>query len=109
MAEPRGVEVQNCYQGYDSSWNWTTKTNKATLSKRCYERLVREAREHFDGFGIDFTQYGRPTVVLSDEITAQVEWVHRLSGKSITLLEIWFNKKTGAINQCGQNYGGLVS
>lgn len=103
------IEVQNCFQGYDSNWNWVAKSNTAKLSNRCHARLIREARAHFDGFGIDFSQYDEPVVTLMDEITAQVEWTHRESQRQIRLLEVWFDKKTGAINQCGQNYGDIVS
>lgn len=103
------IEVENCFQGYDAGWNWATKTNKVKLPNQCYARLVREARQHFDGFGIDFSQYGEPVVVLSDEIVAQVEWTNISSGKKLTLLEVWFHEKTGEILQCGQNYGDIVS
>lgn len=102
-------EVLNYFNGYDSSWNWVTKTETMKLSNRVHSRLVREAREHFGGFGIDFDQYGEPVVELFDGITASVKWDHRGSGKSITLLEIWFHEKTGEILQCGRNYGDLVS
>jgi hypothetical protein len=103
------VEVENCYRGYDKGWNWTTLRSVAKLSNRCYARLVREAVEHFEGFGLDFSQYDQPVVTLDDEITAQVEWTHKVSGKTLTLTSVWFNERTGEINQCGTSYGGLVS
>jgi hypothetical protein len=103
------IEVQNTYQGYDRHWNWGTRTSTHKLSNRCHARLVREARKHFDGFGIDFSQYGEPVVILHDKIIAQVEWTHKTSQRQIRLLEVWFDERTGAILQCGQNYGDLVS
>lgn len=103
------IEVQSYYQGYDKGWNWGTKVRTVKLSNRCHTRLVREARQHFDDFGIDFTQYGPGEVLLDDDITAQVTWTHKKSGRTITLTQIWFNKKTGEINQCGSQYGNLVS
>ncbi|MBC2806573.1 hypothetical protein C3Y94_025825 [Rhizobium ruizarguesonis] len=103
------IEVQNCYQGYDSNWNLVSKTRTAKLSNRCHARLIREARQHFDGFGIDFTQYDEPAVLLMEELVAQIEWTHKESQRQLRLLEVWFDKKTGAILQCGQNYGDIVS
>lgn len=81
----------------------------ATISKRAYGRLMREARKHFDGLGIDFDQYDEGKAIFHDMIVAQVEWTHKISGRQLKLLEIWFDRKTGAINQCGQNYGDIVS
>lgn len=103
------ISVENIYRGYSASWDLVSKTNTVKLSNRCHARLVREAQEHFDGFGIDFSQYSTPVVILHEEIVAQVDWEHKTSGKKISLLRIYFDEKTGAISQCGENYGDIVS
>lgn len=102
------IEVTNTYQGYDSSWNWGTKSNTAALSNRCHARLIREAqRDYLDGYGFVWADW-TPEVFLSDEITASIEWTHKVTGRKLHLTNIWFDKRTGAINQAGTNYGDLT-
>jgi hypothetical protein len=102
------VQVTNCYQGYDAGWNMTTKTNVVKLSERCHARLIREAqRDYLEGYGFDWAEW-TPEVVLSEEITAQIEWKHKTTGREIHLTRITFDRRTGKIEQAGTNYGSLT-
>lgn len=102
------IEVQNLSQGYSAGWDWVTKTNTAKLSNRCYARLIREAqRDYLDGYGFIWADW-TVEVILSDEITAQIEWTHKVTERKLTLTNIYFDKSTGQINQAGTNYGDLV-
>ncbi|AXQ68474.1 hypothetical protein HOT99_gp143 [Caulobacter phage CcrBL10] len=85
------------------------KRAEGTISKRAYERLIREAKRDFlSGFDIDWSKYGEPTVTFYDMLTAQIEWPNLKSGQLITLTHIWFERKTGEILQAGSNHGSLT-
>lgn len=107
------MEVENYTQNFDD-WNsfandgrgrFGIKRTRATINKRAYARLVREARTYVDGYGIDFSQFEEPEVIFHDMLTAQVDWKHKVTGNKISLTQIWFDKKTGSILQCGTQCG----
>lgn len=80
-----------------------------TISRRACERIIREAKRDFlDGFGIDWALYGEPNITFFDMLTCQIEWTHKTSGKQVRLTHIFFDKKSGRINQAGSNYGNLT-
>ncbi len=102
------MEVQNFYQGYSPGWAWVTKHETVRLSGRCYARLIREAqRDYLDGYAFDWSQW-RATVILNEDITAQIEWENVTTGAELTLTCIHFDRKSGAILQAGSNYGRLT-
>lgn len=80
-----------------------------TISRRAYERIIREAKRDFlDGYDIDWSRYEEPTVIFHDMITCQIEWKHKFSGREVHLSGIFFDNKTGRIHQAGTNYGSLT-
>jgi hypothetical protein len=80
-----------------------------SISRRAHERIIREAkRDYLDGYDIDWSRYEEPTVVFHDMMTCQIEWKHKVSGREIHLSNICFDKRTGAIDQAGTNYGSLT-
>jgi hypothetical protein len=80
-----------------------------TISRRACERIIREAKRDFlDGFGIDWSLYDEPSITFYDMLTCQIEWTHKTSGKQVHLTQIFFDKKTGRIDQAGSNYGNLT-
>lgn len=109
--------VENYTQDLNA-WNSFTNNGRGSyglkqvggsISRRAYERLIREAkRDYLDGFDIDWTKYGEPTITFYDMLTAQIEWPNLKSGQLITLTHIWFERKTGAINQAGTQHGSLT-
>lgn len=102
------VTVVNVFRGYDRGWNWVAKTNTAKLSDRCHAALIRNAqRDYLDGYGFDWAEWA-PTVTLDEEITAQIEWLHKTTGRELVLTNIYFNRRTGEIHQAGSNYGNLT-
>lgn len=87
--------------------HYPLKRDDKTMSARAYARLVREAEAFFDGFGLDFSQYGNADVSLMEDVTVDITWTHKASGQEIELSYIHFDRKTGEILQAGTNYGRL--
>jgi hypothetical protein len=85
---------------------WTQKNT--TLPKRAAARLVREACSYFDGFAIDWSQYGEGQVKMHHDVTAIVGWENKVSGDWVQLTDIYFDRKTGAILQAGTQGGTLT-
>ena len=102
------IEVQNFVLRYDASWNFRPHADTAKLSNRVHARLVRDAqRQYLDGYGLDWSQFDAE-ITLSEGITAQIDFTHRISERVITLTEIYFNERTGEILQAGTQHGNLT-
>lgn len=102
------MQVQNYAERWPApDFNRVYVRDDATISKRAHARLVREARDMLEGYGLDFAQLDGPAFVFHEMTTATATWTHKTSGQEVALSEIWFNQKTGAIHQCGSNYGRL--
>lgn len=103
------MKVENYTQGYDSNWIWGTFQKPDTISRRVYDRILRQAKnDYLDGFGIDWSKYDEGNLIFDNMITCQAEFTNKLSGQKILLTYIWFDKKTGEINQAGTQYGSLT-
>ena len=75
------------------------------------QRIIKEAYEFFDGYGIDFTQYGKPELHLdlgeNSYAPGYIVWTHKTSGNELILSSIWVDRKTGEIKQAGSHDFGL--
>lgn len=107
------MKVEN-YTQDTNHWNafqnsYGIKQIDGSISKRKAERMVRDAKRHYlDGFGLDWNQFEEPEIIFLDMTVAQIEWTHKISGKKITLVRIYWDDKNGAIMQAGDNHGDLV-
>lgn len=105
------MEVENYVQDF-SHFNvlqnrYAIKRGPATISRRAYDRIIREAKAYLSAHAIDWTGYGPGEAIFSDMTTCQVEWT-RIGGEAkIVVNRIYFDKRTGAIHQAGTEYGDL--
>jgi hypothetical protein len=108
-----------------------------TLTDRKKARLLREARRFFDGFPIDWSQLGEPSIDIdpsatgystwpavgttvpskhlkcvlneNDDAVLEIVWTHKENPEiKISLTSVWWEPCTGAILQAGSNYGRLA-
>ena len=99
-------------------WNSTLnqpvhRSVQFALSNRCHARLMREATERMAGYGIDWSLYKAPAVIVGeicpDFCIGTVEWRHKSGDFGVQLAGVWFDRKTGRIDQCGTEHGDLVA
>ena len=78
------------------------------LSKSIKDKLIRQGQDILLPL-VDVTGLGWKAEVEWDEDEVTVEIVFtNASKKSIIISNVWFDVKTGEINQYGSNYGMLV-
>jgi len=71
-------------------------------------RTIKDAYEYFEGYGIDFTQYGDPILDFPDDYgPGEITWVHKTSGNEMLLTDVWIKRETGEILQAGSSDFGL--
>jgi hypothetical protein len=113
----RGVVVEGYTQDFQH-WNaiqnrYESKRKDITMSKRAYARLLRDAAKEMADYGIDWSLYNPPVLIVASNLDdggiGHVEWTHKTKNFSVMLTEIWFTRATGRIDQCGSNYGNLCS
>lgn len=105
------MEVENYVQDL-SHFNvlqnrYATKRSAATISRRAYDRIIREAKAMLADHAIDWTGYGPGEAIFSDMTSCQVEWTRIGGTAKIVVNRIFFDKATGAIHQAGTEYGDL--
>lgn len=114
LPQPGSVEVENYTQDFANFNNMANNGRGAYGVKRAPGRLMPEvlariltdAKQQVDDRGgIDWSQYGEPTAIFDDMVTATVEWTHARTGNKLRLNRIHWDKTTGEIIQCGTEYG----
>lgn len=103
------------------------------LSPQVWARLVREARDYFDGYDIDWSRYEEPALEVARHASVAATWPRvgvnateddgvstkdavfdliwtRYDNPEIKLIlsNVWFSPKNGRILQAGSNYGYLT-
>lgn len=85
------------------------------MRKRARERLIREAKEWLDLFGIDWSRYG-PAELEEDadpgDSVLEIRWLllstaHEISPSYLKITSIWADEN-GHIQQAGDNGGDLT-
>lgn len=114
LPRPGSVEVENYTQDLSRFSNMANNGRGAYGVKRAPGRLMPEvlarilsdAKQQVDDRGgVDWSQYGEPSAIFDDMTTATVEWTHARTGNKLRLNRIHWDDDTGAIVQCGTQYG----
>lgn len=105
------MEVENYTQDF-AHFNvlqnsYAIKRSPATIARRTYLRIIREAKAYLDEHAIDWSKYDEGVAIFSDMMTCQVEWTRIGGTAKIVVNRIYFEKRTGAIHQAGTEYGDL--
>jgi len=90
-------------------------SDRPRLTPRRRARLLRDAQAALAPFGVDWTRYGPAEVVGYDDcvhddgIKLAIHWPLLADPRArLVLSEVYWDYRTGAILQCGANYGMLV-
>lgn len=99
-------------ENYEDRWlppsfNRQLVREDAKMSKKALERMAREAQQALQGYGLDFTQLDGPVFCFYSMLTATATWTHKRTEQEVELSNIYFDRDTGEISQCGNNYGSL--